>query len=60
MDGNSVGKVVSGGGWSNSNIHAPVTFEISGLSSNTKYYIVGYATNGVGTGASERVYITTL
>lgn len=60
MDGNSVGKVVSGGGWSNINIHAPVTFEISGLSRNKKYYIIGYATNGVGTGASERVYVTTL
>jgi len=60
MDGNNVGKVVSGGGWSSVNVFAPVNFEISGLSSNTKYYIVGYATNGVGTGASERVYFTTL
>lgn len=60
MDGNSVGKVLSGGGWSTTNVFAPVNFEISGLSSNTKYYIIGYATNGVGTGASERVYVTTL
>ena len=60
MDGNNVGKVVSGGGWSNVNVFAPVNFEISGLSRNSKYYIIGYATNGVGTGASERVYFTTL
>lgn len=60
MDGNNVGKVVSGGGWSTTNVFAPVNFEISGLSRKTKYYIIGYATNGVGTGASERVYVTTL
>lgn len=60
MDGNNVGKLVSGSGWSNSNIYAPVTFEISGLSSKSKYYIVGSATNSLGTGTSEKIYITTL
>lgn len=59
MDGNRVG-IVSGGGWSNTNVFAPVNFEISGLSRNTKYYIVGYATNGVGTGTSEKSYFSTL
>lgn len=60
MDGNSVGKITSSSGWSNTNVFLPVNFEISGLSSNTKYYIVGYATNGVGTGASEKSYFSTL
>lgn len=60
MDGNSVGKIVSSSGWSNSNVFAPVNFEISGLSSKTKYYIVGYATNGVGTATSEKSYFSTL
>ncbi|TDX11326.1 hypothetical protein [Flavobacterium sp. S87F.05.LMB.W.Kidney.N] len=60
MDGNNVGKLVSGSGWSNSNIYAPVTFEISGLSSKSKYYIVGSATNSLGTSTSEKIYITTL
>lgn len=60
IDGNSVGKIVSSSGWNSSNVFAPVNFEISGLSSNTKYYIVGYATNGVGTATSEKSYFSTL
>lgn len=60
MEGNSVGKLTSSSGWSNSNIYAPVTFEISGLSRNNKYYIIGYATNGIGTGASDKIYVSTL
>lgn len=60
MDGNSVGKITSSSGWSNTNVFLPVNFEISGLSSNTKYYIVGYATNGVGTATSEKSYFSTL
>jgi hypothetical protein len=60
IDGKEVGKLTSGSGWTNTNVYAPVTFEISGLSTKNIYYIFGYASNGVGTGASEKIYITTL
>ncbi|MEN2400608.1 hypothetical protein GKZ90_0012525 [Flavobacterium sp. MC2016-06] len=60
MEGNSVGKVASSSGWSNQDASPSVNYEITGLSRNNKYYVIGYATNGVGTGASERVYFTTL
>jgi hypothetical protein len=60
MDGNSMGKVVSSSGWNNGNVFAPVNYEITGLSRNNKYYVIGYATNGVGKGASEKVYFMTL
>lgn len=60
MDGNSVGKVSSSSGWSNQDASPSVNYEITGLSRNNKYYVMGYATNGVGKGASEKVYFTTL
>lgn len=60
MDGNRIGKVSSSSGWSNQDAFPSVNYEITGLSRNTKYYIVGFATNGVGKGASEKFYFSTL
>lgn len=60
MDGNSVGKVSSSSGWNSQDASPSVNYEITGLSRNNKYYIIGYATNGVGKGASEKVYFSTL
>lgn len=60
MDGNSVGKVSSSSSWNSKDASPSVNYEITGLSRNNKYYIIGYATNGVGKGASEKVYFSTL
>lgn len=60
MDGNSVGKVSSSSSWSSQDVSPSVNYEITGLSRNNKYYIIGYATNSVGKGASEKVYFSTL
>ena len=60
MDGNSVGKVSSSSSWNSQDASPSVNYEITGLSRNNKYYVVGYATNGVGKGASEKVYFSTL
>lgn len=60
MEGNSVGKVSSSSSWNSQDTSPSVNYEITGLSRNNKYYIIGYATNGVGKGASEKVYFSTL
>lgn len=60
LEGNSVGKVSSSSSWSSQDVSPSVNYEISGLSRNNEYYVVGYATNGVGKAASEKVYFSTL
>jgi hypothetical protein len=59
MNGYSRGQI-SGGGWSNANVFAPIIYQITKLSSKSKYYVIGSATNGVGTVYSEKVYFTSL
>lgn len=60
LEGNSVGKVSSSSSWNNLDTSPSVNYEITGLSRNNRYYIIGYAANGVGKAASEKVYFSTL